>query len=48
MHLKQQGFTYSACGSLTKRRERIQEFAETGKLRHSTNKLLKYLLNKRL
>ena len=30
MHLKQLGFTYSACGSLTKNKERIQKFKETG------------------
>ena len=26
MHLKQSGFTYSACGSFTKNRERIEKF----------------------
>ena len=30
MHLKQPGFTYSACGSFTKNKERIQKFRETG------------------
>ena len=30
MHLKQPGFTYSACGPFTKNKERIQEFKETG------------------
>ena len=30
MHLKQPGFTYSACGSFTKTKERIQKFKETG------------------
>ena len=30
MHLKQPGFTYSACGSFTKNKERIQNFKETG------------------
>ena len=25
MHLKQRGFTYSACGSFTKNKERIQK-----------------------
>ena len=29
MHLKQPGFTYSACGSFTKNKERIQKFNET-------------------
>ena len=30
MHLKQTGFTYSACGPITKNKERIQKFKETG------------------
>ena len=30
MHLKQSGFTYSACGPFTKSKERIQKFTETG------------------
>ena len=30
MHLKQPGFTYSACGPFTKNKERIQKFQETG------------------
>ena len=30
MHLKQLGFTYSACGPFTKNKERIQTFKETG------------------
>ena len=30
MHLKQPGFTYSACGPFTKNKERIQEFKVTG------------------
>ena len=30
MHLKQPGFTYSVCGSFTKKKERIQKFKETG------------------
>ena len=30
MHLKQPGFTYSACGPFTKYKERIQKFKETG------------------
>ena len=29
MHLKQQGFTYSACGPITKNKEGIQKFKET-------------------
>ena len=34
LHLKQPGFTYSACGPFTKHRERIQTFRETGNLKH--------------
>ena len=30
MHLKQPGFTYSACGPFTKNKERIQKFKEIG------------------
>ena len=30
MHLKQPGFTYSACGPFTKNRERIEKFMQTG------------------
>ena len=30
MHLKQPGFKYNACGPLTKNKERIQKFRETG------------------
>ena len=33
-HLKQPGFDYSACGSFTKHRERIQKFTEIGSLKH--------------
>ena len=29
MHLKQRGFTYSACGSFNKNKERIKKFKET-------------------
>ena len=29
MHLRQPGFTYSACGPFTKSKERIQKFKET-------------------
>ena len=34
MHLKQTGFTYSACGTFTKNKERIQKFKETGDTTH--------------
>ena len=30
MHLREPGFTYSTCGPLTKNKERIQKFKETG------------------
>ena len=30
MHVKQPGFTYSACGPFTKNKENIQKFKETG------------------
>ena len=30
IHLRQSGFTYSACGTFTKNKERIQKFKETG------------------
>ena len=32
MHLKQPGFTYSACGLFTKNEERIQKFMQTGNI----------------
>ena len=34
MHLKQPGFTYSACGPFTKNKERIQKFKESGDSRY--------------
>ena len=34
LHLKQPGFTFSACGPFIKHRERIQKFRETGDLKH--------------
>ena len=30
MHLKQLGFTYSACGPFTENKERIEKFMQTG------------------
>ena len=30
IHLKQLGFTYSACGPFTKNKERIEKFMQTG------------------
>ena len=40
MHLKQPSFTYSACGSFTKNKERIEKFMQTG----STNFIIKMSL----
>ena len=34
LHFKKPGFTYIACGPLTKHCERIQKFRETGNLKH--------------
>ena len=34
MHLRQPGFTYSACRPFTKNKERTQKFKETGDSRH--------------
>ena len=34
MHLKQSGFTYSACGPFTENKKRIQKFKETGKTKY--------------
>ena len=31
MHLRQPGFTYSACGPFTRNKEKIQKFKETRK-----------------
>ena len=33
-YLKQPGFTYSACGSFTKNKERIKKYKEAGYSRH--------------
>ena len=35
VHLKQPGFTYSACEPFTKNKERIQKFKETGDSRYT-------------
>ena len=40
MQLKQLGFTYSACGSFTKNKERIKKFQETGDSRYVYQKKL--------
>ena len=34
MHLRQPGFTYSACGPFTKHKERIKKFNQTGDTRY--------------
>ena len=34
LYLRQPGFTYSACGSFTKHRERIQKIRDTRNLKH--------------
>ena len=40
LHLKQPGFTCSACGPFTKHSKRIQKFRKTGNLKHlSRNEL---------
>ena len=42
MHLKQHGFTYSACGPFTKNKERIKKFKGTGDTDHiCENELIK-------
>ena len=42
MHLKQRGFTYSACGPFTENKERIEKFMQTG----NTNFIYKNELDK--
>ena len=42
MHLRQPGFTYSACGTFTKKKEKIKKFIQTG----DTNFIYKNGLNK--
>ena len=34
MHLRQPGFTYSACGPFTKHKERIKKFEQTGDMQY--------------
>ena len=46
MHLKQTGFTYSACGLATKNTERIEKFMQTGNTEYiSKNDLYKASFN---
>ena len=42
MHLRQPGFTHSACGPFTKKKQRIQKFMQTG----DTNYIYKNELDK--
>ena len=45
LHLRQPGFTYSACGQFTKHCERIQKFREIVSFKHLyRNELLNYEL----
>ena len=37
MHLKQPGFTYSACGPFTKNKEGIEKFMQTGNTDYINN-----------
>ena len=46
MHLKQPGFTYSACGPFTKNKERIKTFMQIGNTDFiSRNELTKLVFN---
>ena len=46
MHLKQAGFTYSACGPFTKNKERIEKLMQTGNQTLYTDmSLIKLVLN---
>ena len=38
MHLKQPGFTYSACSPFTKNKERIENFMKTGIYKNELDK----------
>ena len=42
IHLKEPGFTYSACGPFTKNKERIEKIMQTG----NTDFIYKYKLDK--
>ena len=46
MHLRQPGFTYYACRSFTKAKERIQKFKETGDSQYNwQNEQIKLVFN---
>ena len=40
MHLRQPGFTYSACDPFTKHKERISKFMNTGDTRYTSEMIL--------
>ena len=44
IHLKQRGFTYSACGPFTKNKEVIQKFKETGDTNYNYKNELEWLI----
>ena len=44
IHLKQRGFTYSACGPFTKNKEIIQKFKETGDTNYNYKNELEWLI----
>ena len=44
LHLRQPGFTYSACGPFTKHCKKIQKFRETSNLKHLYRNDLKKLV----
>ena len=48
MHLRQPQFTYSACGSFTKHKKRIQKFKETGDTKYIYRNELRYKETKHL
>ena len=46
MHLRQPGFTYSACGSFTKNKKRIKKLMQTGNTDFIyKNELVKHVFN---
>ena len=45
MHLKQSRFTYSACRSFTKNKERIQKFKETGDTNYTKMNLIRLVFD---
>ena len=45
MHLRQSGFTYSACRPFTKNKERMQKFKETEDLRYINQNEIKLVFN---